>query len=362
MQIQNSMLKRLITYINKYFGWRNWSVFYYNSVVENVFLIFYIALRNQLYTNEFIIDLFIFFAFSMFSTTYGYLINDYADIELDARQGKANTFKDDPVWKAGIIVVLFLILSIFAGTRFIEKPMFIAIWISWLIIATFYSLKPLRLKDRGATGLLFVVIAQRVLPTLLIFSAFNHFDWVDVSYFTLYIFSRGLSSDVNHQLDDYHRDITTGTGTFAIQAGIKKTQKIFRIVLEIENVMLMIVLFIMSWKLNTIRLWGVNVMYPILLGYMISCVIYIVRVIREKGLADINPFIHGRKDIVQFIHHAFPSVILPLYMLLILVHETRLFEFVCLTLLFVLYRKLYSIRAITNSYPIQILKNMMHRI
>ncbi len=39
-----------INFLNKYFGWRNWAVLNYNSVAENIFLIFYICLKVQLFS------------------------------------------------------------------------------------------------------------------------------------------------------------------------------------------------------------------------------------------------------------------------------------------------------------------------
>ena len=253
-------------------------------------------------------------------------------------------------------------LSIVAGMKFVGNPLFLPLWLCWIIIATFYSLKPIRLKERGWVGLLFVVIAQRVLPTMLIFAAFNHLEPTDVGIFTAYIFFRGLSSDLNHQLEDYQQDITTGTETYAIQAGASRAKKAFRYALEMEKLLLLLCIVVACWKLSHLQLWGIPLMTPILIAYAVLYGLSVIHLSRSKMTLDINPFVTGRKDIFQFIHHAFPSVILPLYILLTLVLETRSLEFVCLTLLFVLYRKLHSIRAIKNSYPIQFLKNMVQRI
>ena len=353
MHVRNTIISKSLGYVTRYFGWRNWSVLRYNSIAENLFLIFYIALRNQLYSGEFMIDLFIFVTFSMFSTTYGYLINDLADKELDARHEKDNTFKEDTAGKAVIIVSTFLGLSIAAGTRFIDKPLFILFWTSWLFIATFYSLKPLRLKERGITGLLFVVIAQRVLPTLLVFSAFNYFEWVDVSIFTLYIFFRGLSSDLNHQLEDYRRDMNTGTETFAIQAGTVTTEKVFQYSLEIEKILMIPCLLKMYSGLMHLEILDISLIFPILAGYVILYSLNIWQVRRQEGQKDANPYKPGRKDIVQFIHHTFPSVVLPFYLLIILLYEARNYKFAVLMFIFIIYRKLYSIELIRNSYPIK---------
>jgi len=362
MPTQNNVIKRSIIFVRHYFGWRNWSVLHYNSVTENVFLIFYIALRDQLYSVKFIGDFFIFIAFSMFSTTYGYLINDLADKELDALHGKDNTFRNDSAWKAGITVFMFLALSMIAGVKFSENRLFMPLWMCWLFVATFYSLKPLRLKERGWIGLLFVVIAQRVLPTLLIFAAFNHLETMDVIAFTSYIFFRGLSSDLNHQLEDYRQDITTGTETFAIQAGSRRAARAFRVSLEIEKILLVPCLIVAYFKLNYLQWHGISLLLPPLIGYFILYFLSLKQLSNSKSFQNVNPYIPGRRDVFQFIHHTFPSVVLPFYLLLILLYDTREITFVMLTLLFVIYRKLYSVDLIKNSFLIKSIAKINKRI
>lgn len=362
MRVQNSSMERIAGFIKHYFGWRNWSVLHYNSVTENVFLIFYIALRDRLYSVSFIEDFFIFIAFSMFSTTYGYLINDLADKELDALHGKDNTFKNDSVWKAGIIVVVFMVLSIIAGMKFFENRLFLPLWLCWFFIATFYSLKPIRLKERGWIGLLFVVMAQRVLPTLLVFAAFKHLDAVDMIVFTSYIFARGLSSDLNHQLEDYPKDITTGTETFAMQTGLRKVENALRFTLETEKIFLFPCLIITYCELKHLHLYNIPLLLPLLIGYIILYGLSLKRRNSLVRLQDINPFIAGRKDIFQFIHHAFPSVLLPFYLLLILLYEARGLGFAMIAILFIIYRKLYSVDLIKNSFLVKSIDNSIKRI
>lgn len=238
-------MKTKLFFIHQYLGWRNWSVLTYNSAIENVFPIFYIALHDRLFSWRFAGDFFIFFLFSMFSTSYGYLINDLSDRDLDRAHGKANTFENDSLSKATLVVLFFLLLSLAFASNFWGKQGFLALWLVWFLITTFYSLRPIRLKERGKVGLAFVVIAQRVLPTLIVFAAFSHWDAITILVFTSYMLFRGLSSDVSHQLEDYHRNVATGTGTYAVQSGFEKTRKLFRVSLEMEKVLLFLCLLIM---------------------------------------------------------------------------------------------------------------------
>jgi len=354
----NGYVVRMIFFIRRYFGWRNWAVFVYNSIFENMFVLFFIALRQRNYSNDFIIDFFLFLLFSSFCTTYGYLINDLCDKELDRLQGKDNTFRDDSPLKSGMIVALFLLLSIVVSVRFVGNPFFVLLFVVWVCITSAYSMKPFRLKERGKVGLLFVVIAQRVLPALIVFSAFNYNEWLNVVVLTTYIFFRGLSSDVNHQLEDYQNDLRTGTDTYAIQAGQEKTRRILRLSLEMEKGLLIVCLALFSLQLPTPAIVGIPFIIPIVLTGATLCGAAWVKIMRGGRNIDINPFVPGRRDIFQFIHHGFPAVLLPLYLLLVLIYESRLF--IIILCFFIIFRRLYSPELLCNNFLAKILSRIVH--
>jgi 4-hydroxybenzoate polyprenyltransferase len=141
-----------IRFINHYFGWRNWAVLVYNSVPENMYVMFFIALRQELYSIKFVGDFFVFLLFSFFCTTYGYLVNDLGDKELDKIHGKENTFSNDSSTKAGIIVLSFLFVSILLSLQFIRSPFFLFSWLLWFIVATAYSLNVFRFSTLQMAG------------------------------------------------------------------------------------------------------------------------------------------------------------------------------------------------------------------
>ena len=355
MQIKNDYISRIIFFTNHYFGWRNWAVLVYNSIFENIFVLFYIALRNETSSIYFIIHFFFFLLFSSFCTTYGYLINDLGDKELDKIHGKDNTFKNDSGRKACFIVLFFLLLSFISCLPFIENAFFLSLWLSWLFICTAYSLKPFRLKEKGKIGLLLVVIAQRVLPALLMFSAFRHYNWIDIAIITSYIFFRGLSSDVNHQLEDYNNDSTTETDTYAVQTGIRKTKKIFRFSLEMEKALLFFCLLEMYFELPYLKIYDFPLILPLLLLYIMIYGLNLYTIFSHGKSIDVNPFIPDRKNIFQFIHHTFPTVLLSLYLLFLLIYIEWLF--IILLLFFIIVRKFYSLEIILNSLPAMIIRN-----
>lgn len=349
MPERSSSLSEAKLYMAKYLGWRDWAVLRYNSVAENVFLIFYISLRDRLFSGSFLFDFIIFFLFSMASTTYGYLINDLADKELDALHGKSNTFEEDSTAKALFIVGLSFFVSVFLGLRFAGNPFFLILWLSWALIATSYSVKPIRLKERGAWGLYPVVVAQRALPVLIIFSAFKHGDLWDLVLFTGYIFFRGLSSDLNHQIADYQRDRTSGTETYAVKAGQDKTLGLFRMSLYLERALFGLCLLAMYVNLRDMTWYGISPMLVLFLAYLVLYGFLEYSVFGKEWDNSQNPFVPDSKNVFQFMHHSFPSVVLPFMLLLLMASQS--WTFVPLLMFLVIYRRVYSPDVWKASFP-----------
>lgn len=346
-------------FISKYLGWRNWAVFNYNSIFENFFILLYIILKSGHFDLLAFSHVWYFILFSIFSTTYGYLINDLADRDLDKKHNKANTFEHDSVLRAISVVLFFLLLSVFFAVPFLKQSWFPALWLSWIIISSFYSLPPLRLKERGSVGLIFVVLAQRVIPILLIFASFPWATVPEIVVLTFYALLRGLASDMNHQIQDYANDIQTNTKTFAVEAGQTKSSRIFYLILEVEKVLLLVIL--------TMFLLNLREMHPILFtiyigGMMFYVLPYMASLyLRAKaaGKIDPNPFDQEKRNIFQYLHHSYPSVLLALLMNLLLIPQNIWYGF--LLLFQFLLRRLFSFAVFKESYLLQAIKKMVTR-
>ncbi len=349
----------MLKWISKYLGWRHWAVLNYNAVFENLFVLFYIALINKRYDAAFVADAILLILFSIFATTYGYLINDFSDRELDRLHGKSNTFENDTQIQALWAVGLILALSVLASLPFWGHPYFL-LWAGlWLLIATFYSLKPIRLKERGTWGIIFVVMAQRVLPLLIIFAVFDFNRWPDGVLLVLYILFRGLSSDVNHQLSDYRNDLETGTSTFAVQKGYHKVQSLFYASLHTERVLLLIILLRLSWVLPIDRL-SLKIFFFLLIAvYAVAFIVHYAKSMRDAQERQRNPFDPQKKDVVQFLHHAYPSVLLPVGLNLILACEY--FPYFWLLLIQIIVKRLYSIDIIKNNFLTRFILKMVKK-
>jgi hypothetical protein len=273
------------------------------------------------------------------------LINDLSDKRLDALHGKENTFKNIVQFRASLIVLSVFLFSVIFGLQFSGKKYFLILWLIWIFFATFYSLKPVRLKERGKWGLIIVVFAQRLLPTLLVFSAFEYTDVLDIIIISIYILVRGFSSDLNHQIADYELDFNTATKTFAVSTGIKRAKQGLNYILEAEKILLLFILLRLVLKYPTLYSEGELLFILVLLVYGILWLLAESMVI--KGY-ERNPFIHEEKNVFQFIHHPFPSIILPVVFCAFLLKYNLNYTFILIGL--ILNKKLFNIKIVADNF------------
>lgn len=331
-------------FINKYLGWRNWSVFYYNSIFENLFIFFYIAILEQRLSIDFIAQIILFLIFSLFSTTYGYLINDYADLELDKLHQKNNTFLTDTKKKAVyVILLIFFLMTVFL-TPFITKPYFFSIWLLWLFLSTFYSVKPIRFKEKGKLGLAIVIFAQRFLPVLLLLSAFNFFILPDSLLILIYVLIRGATSDMNHQLEDYDNDLDTRTFTSAIEVGKFRFQILFNIMVEQEKIVLFLILLWMAIRMDYFEVVNISLFFLVPAAFILIYLYEISTMLREKKMH--NPYAKD-KNISQVLLLALPNVVLPVLLLFRLI--TLEYNYLIFIIIILLIYRLFSVETIKSS-------------
>ncbi len=228
----------------------------------------------------------------------------------------------------------------------------------WVFLSTFYSLKPIRLKTKGYFNILTIVLAQRILPILLLFSAFSFWILPDTIIILFYVLLRGLSSDINHQLVDYQLDNTTGTMTFVQKLGFQKSQKIFTMSLEVEKLILFLLLIVLTVQLNNLYsgciIW---IIATIMVFYWLSYFYGFYLVLNGQRR---NPFQENDKNIFQFLHHAFPSVLLPLILCTLMLKFN--FSYFLLFIIIIINKRLYKPKILSNSYPLFLLKKLKTKI
>jgi 4-hydroxybenzoate polyprenyltransferase len=310
-------VKRLLTLLT----WRSWGLIRYNAIWQNAAALFYIGLARRWFGLDYVRDIALFLLFSLTGTAYGYLVNDLADVELDRRAGKSNVFEGMSQAKAVLVVMTVLAVMVVCGLPFIHRPGFLSLWMAWTLTATFYSLPPVRLKERGLLGLGATVAAQHAIPATMAFAALGYLRAWGAFVFISYITTRGVSSDVGHQMRDRARDEAAGATTFAVRQGHAAIARLYGLSLELESLLLSIVLIVLLLDLPPVHLrnWSIRLAWPLLVAYAILLPCTFGRAWRRLTRGEwIDPYDESpqgpTRDLLHLIHQPFPTVVLALYL------------------------------------------------
>lgn len=310
-----------VQHLLKIFAWRSWGLIRYNSTWQNVAALFYVGLARQWLSLDFIWNVLLFLLFSLTGTAYGYLVNDLADVELDRRAGKPNAFHGASRAQRGLVMAAVSGMMLVCGLPFVRQPDFLPLWVAWALAATFYSLPPLRLKERGALGLVATIAAQQPLPAAMSFAALGHLRTGGALVFVAYITLRGVSSDVGHQMRDRARDEAAGADTFAVRRGHAAIARLYGLSLELETLLLGAVLVVLMADLPPLHLgsWSVALAWPPLVAYLGLLPLTIGRAWRRLERGEwVDPYDESPqgppRDLLHLVHHPFPTVLLPLYL------------------------------------------------
>jgi 4-hydroxybenzoate polyprenyltransferase len=313
------MFKKLI----RLFGWRSWGLVRYNSIWQNVAALLYVSLRRQWFGLDYIRDVGLFLILSLTGTAYGYLVNDLADIELDRRAGKPNVFRSPGVsrTRAALIVAVVFGVMVVCGLPFVHRPDFLPLWIVWVLSATFYSLPPVRLKERGVLGLVATIAAQQPIPAAMAFAVLGHLRTWGALAFIAYITLRGICSDVGHQMRDRSQDEAAGATTFAVRRGHVVIARIYGLSLELETLLLGVVCIVLVVDVPSVNLgsWMIAPVSPLLIVYLMLLPFTLGRAwIRLERGEWVDPYDESPdgppRDLLHLIHHPFPTVLLPFYL------------------------------------------------
>jgi 4-hydroxybenzoate polyprenyltransferase len=307
----------------RFLTWRSWGLIRYNAIWQNAAALFYVGLARRWFGLDYVRDIALFLLFSLTGTAYGYLVNDLADIELDRRADKSNVFEGMSQAKAVLVVMMVLAVMVICGLPFIHRPGFLSLWMVWTLTATFYSLPPVRLKERGLLGLGATVAAQHAIPATMAFAALGHLPTWGALVLIGYITLRGVCSDVGHQMRDRASDEAAGATTFAVRQGHRVIARIYGISLELETLLLGAVLLVFLLELPAVAVgqWSVSPVWPLVAAYALLLPFVLGRAwVRLERGEWADPYdestVGPPRDLLHLIHHPFPTVLMPLYLAL----------------------------------------------
>ncbi len=183
----------------------------------------------------------------MLSASWGFLLNDLADRDTDARSGRADALHGHglsmrAMWALILLtaVVSWAIVFLIGGGLTFK----IVLAIDYFV-AAIYSMQPFKLKVRKFWGFLANSVMERPLP-ILVFLAYMHYYTPETVILPLLM--ELTWSVFKHQAADVREDIRANVITFAASLGEKLTTTIVRKVLNPISVFSLLLLTAMAWS------------------------------------------------------------------------------------------------------------------
>ncbi len=167
---------------------------------------------------------------------FGHLVNDWSDIEADARGGKTNLLAQLTASGRLRLVAASLLLGLAPWWWLPHRPgarAALAVEIALLIA---YSVPPIRLKARGWMGAVADASYAYAVPFVLVFLLFAPDDRsgghiAAIAVLATWGMLGGLRGILWHQLDDLEADRAAGVATFAARLGRRRTETVVASVL-----------------------------------------------------------------------------------------------------------------------------------
>lgn len=171
---------------------------------------------------------------------YVSVINDITDLEEDLASGKSNRIQQIPEklrWTIPTACIFFgIIFGYFLYPDLLSCLLYL---LSWIVFSC-YSIKPIRLKNRGILGVFADGCGSHLFPSLLMVSSVSYIthqeiNWVWFASVGIWAFCYGLRGILWHQFADRANDIKVNLHTYAskIEPGEFKMRSILLVTLEL---------------------------------------------------------------------------------------------------------------------------------
>lgn len=262
----------------------------------------------------------LFVLFAALNSALGYLINDWGDREIDASQGKPNAFEHLSFAQSITLLAATALACIATSLPFLKQPGFVWLWAGWTFVTFAYSLKPIRLKEMGAPGLVLAACAQWTLPVFITFCALGCVNLTDMFVFAAISTVSGITLEISHQRYDRQRDLSTRTSTFGTRVQGDWLTKLYRFALTLEKAVFCALLVWIVSRVGNVSEFG----YPLWLGLCLLASFVVLCLMQWPGNRQAaargdcrDPYYGDERNALTLIHHSYPNVFLPSYLLLL---------------------------------------------
>ncbi len=160
--------------------------------------------------------------------SWGVVLNDYVDRDLDAAAGKRTGIEDVPTWQVALLLALLPAIGFLLVPNPFSRPLAPILLASCYVLALAYSAPAgHRLKEKGIWGFAADVILEKSLPSLVLFASFDYLG-VDAVIVAAFGASIGAFTLALHQVQDYESDLKEGVRTWAVNAGKEQVIRVYR--------------------------------------------------------------------------------------------------------------------------------------
>lgn len=197
---------------------------WWNAVVPQVLGWIYLLSQGKSLETVLRINFFFFVALICIST-FGYLFNDYCDVDADRKAGKRNLLNNLSKAARAIIVLMPLLVGSAAWHLTYPDPTENILFCLQITSLILYSMPPVRLKERGIAGVIADAFYGHINPVFITLFWHMHLDtksWWFIGLLSIvFVITtlKGIRNILLHQIDDRRADAKAGVKTFIVQRG-----------------------------------------------------------------------------------------------------------------------------------------------
>jgi 4-hydroxybenzoate polyprenyltransferase len=192
--------------------------------------------------------------------SYSFTLNSVTDKKEDVASEKDRYHgASENMMRMMVFIILFSTITSSILIWFLYKNLSIIILTSLcLIIGTFYSLRPIRLKERGVLAPISTGLFMKVLPFLLLVVLIQVYGFI-IFYLSLWLFLEGFRRGLSHQVKDYRDDVKQNISTLTTKLGLEQGKQIRAAIrLSLFAFSLSSLLFFDFW-LSILMIIGINI-------------------------------------------------------------------------------------------------------
>jgi 4-hydroxybenzoate polyprenyltransferase len=191
---------------------------------------------------ELLVDLILFLVAAVGVAAFGHVVNDLADIATDELAGAPNQMAALSTQARLGVLATTALCGLLPWIWLPHTTAVLVLLATEVALLLVYSLKPIRLKDRSAAGVLADALYAYVIPILLSIEVFTQVAGISAPGLaitlsvSLWALLMGLRGILWHQIGDIAHDQRAGVATLATKIGVTHSRRILGVMVIFEFV------------------------------------------------------------------------------------------------------------------------------